>query len=137
MGSLRELCLRSLNYNGRTNWESFSTALTAGEVLGRNFASEQGLEDQLISNVDTDPQDPGSIIALCEGWPGSERFRATRSRFRGDRLPHSHFIQANNVLASADRFVEALTWAADNLQGELWESLPHWVPSANPQTENR
>jgi len=128
-GFLRELCLRSLNYNGRTNWDSFSTALTAGEVLGRNFASEQGLEDQLMSNVDADPRDPGSIIALCEGWPGSERFRATRSRFRGNQLHIPISFRLTTVLASADRFVEALTWAADNLQGELWESLPHWVPS--------
>ena len=39
-GFLRELCLRSLNYNGRTNWDSYSTALTAGEALGRNFSGD-------------------------------------------------------------------------------------------------
>jgi hypothetical protein len=33
------------------------------------------------------------------------------------------------VFSPPDRFVEALTWAADNLQGDLWESLRHWVPA--------
>ena len=36
-GFLRALCLRSLNYNGRTNWDTYSTALTAGEALGQEF----------------------------------------------------------------------------------------------------
>jgi hypothetical protein len=125
-GFLRELCLRSLNYNGRTNWESFSTALTAGEVLGRNFASEQGLEDLLIDNVNADPRDPGSIMALCEGWSGSARFRAMR--FRGNQLSIHVSFRLTTVLSPPDRFVDALTWAADKLKGELWESLTHWVP---------
>jgi len=128
-GFLRELCLRSLNYKGRGNWDSFSTGLTAGEVLGRNFASEQGLEDQLISNVDANPRDPGSIVALCQGWPSSERFRAMRSRFRGNQLPIPVSFRLTTVFSPPDRFVEALTWAADNLQGDLWESLRHWVPA--------
>ena len=127
-GFLRELCLRSLNYNGRTNWESFSTALTAGEVLGRNFVSEQGLEGLLIDNVNANPRDPGSIMALCEGWPASARFRAMRSRFRGNQLSIPVSFRLTAVLSPPDRFVDALTWAADNLQGELWESLTHWVP---------
>jgi hypothetical protein len=33
------------------------------------------------------------------------------------------------VFSPPDRLVEALTWAADNLRGELWESLQHWVPT--------
>jgi hypothetical protein len=124
---LRELCLRSLSYNGHTNWESFSTGLTAGEVLGRNFPGDGALEDQLIAAVSANVRDSGSIMALCEGWPTSERFLALRSRFD----PRNYHVPVNlrltTVLSASDRFVEALGWASDHLQGDLWESLSHWV----------
>ncbi len=128
-GFLRELCLRGLSYNGRTNWDSFSTVLTAGEVLGRNFAGDRALEDQLIAAVSTNVRDSGSIMALCEGWPTSERFLALRSRF--DPRTHSVpvYLRLRTVLSRSDRFVDSIGWASDNLQGDIWESLSHWVPA--------
>jgi hypothetical protein len=128
-GFLRELCLRSLNYKGHSNWESFSTALTAGEVLGRHFAPDRGLEDNLISNVNSNPRDSGSIMALCEGWPASERFLAMGPLFLGNEFPIPVSFRLTAVFSPSDRFVETLTWAANNLQGDLWEALPHWLPA--------
>jgi hypothetical protein len=129
-GFLRDLCLGSLKYNGRTNWESFSTALTAGEVLGRNFASDQALEDQLISNLDSDPCDAGTIMALCEGWPKSAALQTMSSRCGGEpRLPIPVSFKLMSAISRPERLVEALVWAANELQGGLWESLPHWIPS--------
>jgi hypothetical protein len=126
-GFLRELCLRSLSYKGHTNWDSFSTALTAGEVLGRNFPGDEALEDQLVAAVNANVLDSGSIMALCEGWPTSERFLALRSRFD----PRNYHVPVNlrltTILSASDRFVAALDWASDHLQGDLWESLSHWV----------
>jgi hypothetical protein len=128
-GFLRELCLSSLHYNGQSNWDSFSTAMTAGEVLGRNFASDHGLEEQLISNLDRDPLDTGTIIALCEGWPTSAASQV-RSRFSGDpQLPIPVSFKLMSVATPPDRLVEALIWAANELQGDLWESPAHWIPS--------
>ena len=34
-----------------------------------------------------------------------------------------------SVVTPPDRLVDALTRAADTLQGDLWESLVHWIPS--------
>jgi hypothetical protein len=127
-GFLRELCLRSLSYNGHTNWDSFSTALTAGEVLGRNFSGERTLEDQLITTVTANVRDSGSIMALCEGWPTSERFLALRSRFDPRNYSVPVYLRLTTVLSASDRFVAALGWASDHLEGDLWESLSHWVP---------
>jgi hypothetical protein len=52
-----------------------------------------------------------------------------RSRFRGNELHIPVSFRLTAVFSAPDRFVDALTWAADNLHGELWESLTHWVPS--------
>jgi hypothetical protein len=129
-GFLRELCLGGLRYTGHTNWDTFSTALTAGEVLGRNFASDQGLEDQLIRNLDQDPRDSGTITALCEGWPTSPALQTMRSRFGGDpRLPIPVSFKLMSVITPPDHLIDALVWAANELHGDLWESPAHWVPS--------
>lgn len=48
-GFLRELCLRSFKYNGRHHWDAYSAAITAGEVLGRNFAADADIEKQLAT----------------------------------------------------------------------------------------
>ena len=118
-GLLRELCLRGLKYNGRTNWASYSTALTAGEVLGRNFAGDAVLEDQLLTTINSNPSDTGSIMALCEGWSTSGRFLALRSRFDPDSLGVAVHLRLATVLSEPERFVEAIHWASDNLQGDF------------------
>ena len=129
-GLLRQLCLSGLHYNGRTNWDTFSTAITAGEVLGRHFASDHGLEDQLICTLDDDPRDAGSIMALCEGWPASTALQSLRSRLTGkSQLPTPVAFKLMSVAAPPDRLVDALAWAADELQGDLWDSPAHWIPS--------
>jgi hypothetical protein len=116
-GLLRQLCLSGLHYNGRTNWDTFSTAITAGEVLGRHFASDHGLEDQLICTLDDDPRDAGSIMALCEGWPASTALQSLRSRLTGkSQLPTPVAFKLMSVAAPPDRLVDALAWAADELQ---------------------
>ena len=56
-GYLRELCLKSLNYNGRHPWESFSSAMTAAEVLGSNFRADKEIEAILFRNLDVNPTD--------------------------------------------------------------------------------
>jgi len=129
-GFLRELCLGSLNYKGRTNWDSFSTAMTAGEALGRNFASDHALEQQLTGNLDRDPRDTGTIIALCEGWPTSVALQTLRSRFSGDpRLPIPVAFKLMSVVTPSDRLIDGLVWAANELEGDLWESPSHWIPA--------
>jgi hypothetical protein len=129
-GFLRELCLGSLNYKGHTNWDSFSTAMTAGEALGRNFASDLGLEEQLTGNLDRNPQDTGTIMALCEGWPRSAALQTLRSRFSGDiRLPIPVSFKLMSVLTPSDRLIDGLVRAANELQGDLWESPAHWIPA--------
>ena len=121
--------MRGLNYNGRTNWDTYSTALTAGEALGRNFAGEQALENQLLAIVNADTRDAGAVMALCEGWPRSDRFLAMRSRFRTNEHSVAVSMRLTTVLSTPERFADALGWAADNLQGDLWESPAHWIPA--------
>jgi len=128
-GFLRDLCLQGLNYNGRTNWDTYSTALTAGEVLGRNFSGEQALEDQLLATIDANTHDPGAIMALCEGWPRSDRFLAMRSRFRTNEQGVAAPMRLATMFSTPERFVVALGWAAEHLQGDLWESPAHWIPA--------
>ena len=48
-GFLYELCLKSFKYRGRHNWESYSTALTTGQVLGRNFGGDKEIEKRLTT----------------------------------------------------------------------------------------
>jgi hypothetical protein len=135
-GFLRELCLRSLNYKGRTNWDSYSTALAAGEALGRNFPGDSVLEGQLLTIVDANLSDPGAIMALCEGWSRSERFLALRSRFRPTDHGVPIYLRLATVLSDPDRFVGTLQYASDNLHGDLWESPLHWVPAVIRRIKN-
>lgn len=135
-GFLRDLCLRGLNYNGRTNWDTYSTALTAGEALGRNFAGEQALENQLLAIVNADTRDAGAVMALCEGWPRSDRFLAMRSRFRTNEHSVAVSMRLTTVLSTPERFADALGWAADNLQGDLWESPAHWISGGCPPSKS-
>jgi hypothetical protein len=129
-GLLRELCLSGLRYTGHSNWDTFSTAITAGEVLGRHFGSDHGLEEQLIRNLDQDPCDAGTIMALCEGWPVSTALQNLRSRLTGKpRLPIPVEFKLMSVVTPPDRLVDALAWAANELDGDLWESPAHWIPS--------
>ncbi len=129
-GLLREVCLRGLHYSGNTNWDTFSTAITAGEVLGRNFSSDQGLEDQLSRGLDQNPRDDGAIMALCEGWPTSAALPALRLRLTGQpQLPIPVTFKLMSTITPEDRLVEYLAWAANELGGDLWESPAHWIPS--------
>ena len=105
------------------------TALTAGEALGRNFAGEQALEDQLVGIVDANRRDPGAIIALSEGWPRSDRFLGMRSRFRTIQHGVPVSLRLATVFSPPEHFVDVLGWAAENLQGDLWESPTHWIPA--------
>jgi hypothetical protein len=136
-GFLRELCLRSLKYNGCSNWDSFSTTLTAGEVLGRNFASDEGLEDQLTSNLDRDPFDTGTIVALCEGWPKSAALRALPARLRGERLSIPVSLKLMSAITPTDRLIETLVWAANELKGDLWRELGSLDSLGHSPTERR
>ena len=129
-GFLRELCLQSLKYQGTSNWDSFSTSLTAGEVIGRNFSGDTGLENQLVATVNANIHDSGAIMALCEGWPTSKGFFALRSRFDPQQQRVPIVLRLTTVLSAPDHFVDTLGWASDNLEGGLWDSLPHWVPAA-------
>jgi hypothetical protein len=127
-GFLRELCVRSLRFNGRSNWDSFATALTAGEVLGRNFAADSDIEKHLLENLNVDPRDAGSIAALCEGWPTSGAFDALRVRLQDNPdLPVPVVFKLMSVASTPERLVDGLVWAANELEGGLWEGIPYWV----------
>jgi hypothetical protein len=129
-GLLRELCLTGLRYAGRTNWDTLSTAITAGEVLGRNFSSDDGLEDRLTRNLDENPRDAGTIMALCEGWPTSPVLQTLRSRLSAEpQLPIPVAFKLMSVITAPNRLMEALVWAVNELRGDLWESPVHWIPS--------
>ncbi|WP_426413463.1 NACHT domain-containing protein [Bradyrhizobium ganzhouense] len=129
-GLLRDICLRGLSYSGQTNWDTFSTVLTAGEALGRNFSSDQDLEARLTRDLEADPRHAGTIMALCEGWPKSVALQALRTRLEGQpQLPIPVMLKLVSVISRPDRLVEVLEWAASELQGNLWESPAHWIPS--------
>ncbi|MGY4234994.1 hypothetical protein ACVIIW_003941 [Bradyrhizobium sp. USDA 4449] len=128
-GLLRDICLRGLSYNGSSNLDSFLTTMTAGEVLGRSFSLDRGLEDQLTKMLDRNPRDTGAIMALCEGWPASTALPALRSRLQGQpQLPIPVMFKLMSTISPEEIFVGALGWAAENLEGDLWESPAHWIP---------
>jgi hypothetical protein len=129
-GFLRELCLRSLNFEGSSNWDSFSTSLTAGEVLGRNFSGDSGLEKHLVDTVSANIRHRGAIMALCEGWPRSKAFLALRSQFNPQQQSVPIFLRLTTVFAPPHHFADTVGWASDTLEGDLWDSLSHWVPAA-------
>jgi hypothetical protein len=129
-GFLRELCLRSLRYDNRTNWESHVTALTAGEVLGRQFATDQDLEKRLTTIVQNDPRDIGALIALCEGWPKSASLESIYARLSDDaRVPIAVAFRLMSIFSPSEHLQKSLQWAVDYLQGGLWDCVPYWMPS--------
>lgn len=129
-GYLRELCIKSLGYGGLTNWGSYSAALTAGEILGRNFAGDQQTETELLARIGASPQSPGLIAAICEGWPNTSPFEALRSQLgESPQLPIPLAYKIASIASSADTLTDKLAWAATELVGDLWEANPYWVPN--------
>jgi hypothetical protein len=129
-GYLRELCIKSLGHSGLTNWGSYSAALTAGEILGRNFAGDQQTETELLARLGAGPSSPGVIAAICEGWPNTSTFEALRSQLgQSPRLPIPLHYKVASIASSADTLTDALAWGATELAGDLWEGNPFWVPT--------
>jgi hypothetical protein len=129
-GLLRELCLVSLTYDGHSNWDSFSTTLTAAEVLGRNFGGDQHIEAQLLEKLKINPVDVGAISALCEGWPSSPAFAEAFAGLKNhSRLPVALHFKLICAGSPPDKVADALAWAASELQGDLWDAIPCWIPS--------
>ena len=117
-GYLREICLKSLAHSGPTNWPSFSAALTAGEVLSRNFVGDQQTEAALLQRVNADPLSPGLIAAIADGWPTSPLMEALKAKLQqGVGLPIPVHFKLVAAVSPPDKFVEALSHGAKLLAG--------------------
>jgi hypothetical protein len=129
-GYLRELCLKSLKFKGSSNWESFATAMTAAEILSRNFPADESVEAELLQNLVVNPRDPGTIAAICDGWATSNVFQTMQAKI-SDAPPLPLPVQFKLISAASppERLVGALVRAATQLQGDLWEGMPYWIPS--------
>jgi hypothetical protein len=82
-GYLREICLKNLAHGDTATWSAFSAALTAGEVLSRNFVGDEQTEAELLWRVNADPLSPGLIAAISDGWaatPLMEVLKQTSSK---------------------------------------------------------
>jgi hypothetical protein len=129
-GYLREICFKSLAHDDpAAGWAAFSAALTAGEVLSRNFVGDEQTEAELLRRANTNPRSPGLIAAISDGWAATPLMEALKANLaQGFAIP----IAINFKLVAADsppdRFAKALVWGVDHLQGNLWEALPYWVP---------
>jgi hypothetical protein len=136
-GYLRELCIKSFGYDGPTNWDSYSAALTAGEILGRNFAGDQQTETELLTRLGAGLRSPGIIAAICEGWPNTSTFEALRSQLGPTpRLPIPLHYKVASIASSADTLTDALVWGATELVGDLWEANPYWIPNIIRRIQN-
>jgi len=129
-GYLRSLCIKSFGDDDLTNWRSYSSALTAGEILGRNFTGDQQTQTELLARLGTSPKAPGVIAAICEGRPNSSMFEALISRL-GPRpgLPIALHYKVASIASNADTLTDALAWGASELVGDLWEANSYWVPN--------
>jgi hypothetical protein len=129
-GYLRELCIKSLGYDGPTNWASYSAALIAGEILGRNFAGDRQTETELLARLGTIPRSPVVVAAVCEGWPGTSTFEALVSQLgESPRLPIALHYKVASIASSADTLTGALAWGATEFVGDLWEANAYWIPN--------
>jgi hypothetical protein len=130
LGYLRELCMKSFGFDRPTNWGSYSAALTAGEVLGRNFAGDQQTETVLRARLGAHPRSPGVIAAVCEGWPNTSTFEALIPQLgQSPRLSIALHYKIASIASSADRLADSLAWGATELVGDLWEANRYWVPN--------
>jgi hypothetical protein len=136
-GYLRELCLKSLGDGGPTNWRSYSAALTAGEILGRNFDDDYPTEMELLARLRITPSSPGVIAAICEGWPNTSMFEALRSQLgQSPRLPIALHYKVASIASAAETLTDALGWGATKLLGDLWDANPYWVPNIIRRIQN-
>ena len=128
-GYLREICLKSLAHDGPINWPVFSAALTAGEVLSRNFVGDEPTESELLQRVNTNPHSPGLIAAIADGWAGTLLMEALKANLQqGVGLPVAVHFKLIAAVSTPERFVEALSRGANELRGDLWEAIPYWIP---------
>jgi hypothetical protein len=135
-GYLRELCIKSLGQDDSTNWRLYSSALTAGEILGRNFAGDQQTETELLARLSASPRSPGVIAAICEGWQNTSTFEALRSQLRKSRLPIALHYKVASIASSADKLTDTLAWGATELVGNLWDANSYWIPSIVRRIQN-
>jgi hypothetical protein len=131
------LCIKSLGYGGSTNWGSYSAALTAGEILGRNFAGDQPTQTELLTRLGASPRSPGVIAAICEGWPNTSTFDALRSQLgQSPGLPIPLHYKVASIASSADALTDALAWGATELLGDLWDANHYWIPNVIRRIQN-
>ena len=131
-GYLRELCIKSLDERSdQTNWGSYSysDALTAGEILGRNFAGDRQTEKELLARLGTTPDSSGVIAAICEGWPNTSTFEALRSHLaQSPRLPIALYYKVASIVSSAETLTDALVGGAAELIGDFCGNH-FWIPN--------
>jgi hypothetical protein len=128
-GYLREICFKTFAHTGTSTWSAFSAALTAGEVLSRNFVGDEQTEAELLRRVNADPLSPGVFAAISDGWATTPLMEALKANLReGTRLRIVMHFKLVAAVSPSDSFVEALVHGVDHLQGDLWEAIPHWVP---------
>jgi hypothetical protein len=129
-GYLRDVCLRSLKFNGQSPWETHWTAVTAGDILGRVFHGDEELGKELFKRASEAPRDDGAIIALSEGWAQSPEFEQLVLRFKGRGMPPIVAMRLFCAVATAGGFAAALADAANTFDGGIWDGLSNWLPAA-------
>ena len=98
-------------------------------MLGRNFGGDLNVEVQLLEELKTKPRDTGILCALCDGWSSSAAFAKVRAALGNTQLPIPVAIKLVCTGAPPDKVAEALTWAASELEGDIWDCIPYWMPS--------
>ena len=133
-GYLMEICERSLDHVASSSWSpwsSFTSRSTAGEILGRNFADDDTILEQLAGRLNRKLEDEGAIAALCEGWPTSETLRRIADRLDAES---SHLftpvaLKLVFTISPPIRVASVTSDVAERFFGDLWEAPSYWVPN--------
>jgi hypothetical protein len=90
---------------------------------------DEQTEAELLRRVNADPLSPGLIAAISDGWAATPFMAALKANLqRGVRLPIAINFKLVAAVSPPDRFVEALVWGVNHLQGDLWDAIPYWAP---------
>ena len=125
---LLQRCIRGLATSRNSPWGDFSRALTAADILARNFAGDLNVEDILLRRLERFGDDEGTVAALCDGWSASGRFSLFRAMGRR-RTPLTIDLKIVAGYGKPEQVANAISWASNELTGDVWDGIPFWLPS--------
>ena len=128
---LREHCLRSLN-DGPENLNASPLdqrrrQLVVGRILGRQFASEATIREQLENCVIRQPS--AAIIGLSIGWKDNPILVAEYAGRRDSSGRHlwPDAAHLTSIVGSREDFCQFLSHLLRNSTGSLWDFLPFCI----------